>query len=170
MQIPIFLKEFIAQKDIQKLINNNEFDLVYKQINRKYSNDILQSFTELLNNIGINPLIYMSYIPYGFFMDNKDLTSYIVKSNIKEIEAQAFTRCVNLEKITIPESVENIGVNAFSGRGKLTKIYYNGTKDKFYKIAPYGLIGLTGLFSTWEAIPRKVDIYCADGIIEKVFK
>lgn len=141
--------------------------MVYKQINRKYSIDILQSFTELLNNIGIDPLTYMSYILYGFFMDNKDLTSYVIGSNIKEIEVQAFTRRVNLEKITIPESVKNIDTGAFNGCGKLTKIYYDGTKDKFYEIALYGLIDL---FGTWGAIPRKIEIYCTDGIIEEVFK
>lgn len=41
---------------------------------------------------------------------------------ITEIGASAFYNCTNLEKITLPSTLESIGLNAFAGCSKLTEI------------------------------------------------
>ena len=168
MKISKSLQEFITQKDIQKLIDDNDFDSIYAQMYKKRGIDVLQEFTEVLNKIGINPLDYMSYIPYGFFMDNKNLIKYVVKPNIKRVSANAFTDCTNLKIIYIPESVKQLSLNAFSGCENLTEIFYDGTKEKFIEISPYH--DIINLFAPRKAIPEEMKIYCTNGIIEKVFK
>lgn len=63
----------------------------------------------------------------GIFSDNTDIRefnefSYFTK--VTELE-NTFSGCSNLEKITLPDSIKNIGASAFSGCGKLMDIYVN---------------------------------------------
>ena len=49
-------------------------------------------------------------------------TSGEVSLKITEIGASAFYNCTSLEKITLPSTLESIGLNAFAGCSKLTEI------------------------------------------------
>ena len=63
-----------------------------------------------------------------------EATEIIVANDIKKIENNAYKDNCKLESITIPNSVTEIGENAFSGCENLKEINYEGTRADFAKI------------------------------------
>lgn len=171
------IKKFLIE--FSNDINNKNFDLVYK---KWLFDDIapVRVLTELFYNSGIDPLRYTSYVPIQYAKDSDKVDSIIIPSNIKAIGLDAFknsnlrqivfsnsTKCdsidhkafsgVFIKRIAIPESIREIGVEAFQGcteleevsfpntpgikllagtfRGcsKLTTIQYNGTAKEYYQ-------------------------------------
>ena len=59
-------------------------------------------------------------IDLGAFYDNDQLTGVTVAYGIKEIPNNAFRNCTNLSQIVLPDTLEVIGLEAFSGTA-----YYN---------------------------------------------
>lgn len=63
-----------------------------------------------------NPLIYAQ----NLYLNDELVTDLIIPNNVTLIKNYAFTGCVNISNITIPTSVINIGMNAFSKCRSLT--------------------------------------------------
>ena len=61
----------------------------------------------------------------------------VIKDGIITIADEAFFNCDELVKITIPNSVKNIGKNVFSYCSSLTDIYYEGTEEQWSQICIY---------------------------------
>ena len=49
------------------------------------------------------------------FIDNPDITRVIIKEGITKVSDKAFLNCENLEKVSLPNGLESIGVKSFSG-------------------------------------------------------
>lgn len=111
------LKKFLSDPKIQELFRACDFSTLYKKLGTN-SPDL----TELLNDLNINPLDYLDYIP-KYFLAWTGIESIDIPNHIKEINASAFYNCVSLMSITIPDSVTSIGINAFYGCSKLQNIY-----------------------------------------------
>lgn len=114
------------------------------------------SFTQILLDLDIDPLDYMSEIPNGYltyavvksvdipdhitsigksaFRRCNGLTSITIPNSVTSISEWAFSDCSSLTSVTIPDSVTSIGYWAFSGCSSLTNINYSGTKAKWQKI------------------------------------
>lgn len=57
---------------------------------------------------------------------NSKITSYRILDGVKQIDGEAFYGCVNLEDITMPSSIIEIGDFAFNDCTNLKKIYFEG--------------------------------------------
>ena len=70
-------------------------------------------------------------IAASVFSGCSNLTSFTApafsysKKNLSEIKASAFKDCVNLKSITIPNTLNTVGISAFSGCDSLKDVYIN---------------------------------------------
>lgn len=87
------------------------------------------------NTVTIDGVTYkVTSIAKNAFKNNKKLKKIVIGSNIKTIDANAFSGCKNLKSITIKsKNVKTIGKNAFKGIKSNAKIKVPGSKVKKYK-------------------------------------
>ena len=76
------------------------------------------------------------------FSDNNSITSVIIQNGVSSIEDKAFESCGSLESITLPDSLTNIGLRAFSHSG-LTSIVIPGSVAEISEKAFYYCESLT---------------------------
>lgn len=74
-----------------------------------------------------NGVVYLENSLYHYKGDVAASTNITVKRGTKLIADYAFGDQVNLKKITIPKSIQNIGFRAFANCENLTDVYYEGT-------------------------------------------
>ena len=87
------------------------------------------------NTVTIDGVTYkVTSIAKNAFKNNKKLKKIVIGSNIKTIDANAFSGCKNLKSITIKsKNVKTIGKNAFKGIKSNAKIKVPVSKVKKYK-------------------------------------
>ena len=61
----------------------------------------------------------------------------VVPQGAERIEMGAFSSCVSLKSVTIPDSVTEIGIAAFADCG-VTDIYYGGSEAQWANISKLG--------------------------------
>ena len=76
----------------------------------------------------------VTWIRYGTFTNNANLTSITIPSSVTSIGINAFEGCRNLTSITIPESTKNIMKYAFCGCYSLEDVWYAGTEKQWEQI------------------------------------
>lgn len=108
------------------LIDNNYFEDFYSKMNGDLNLISRSSVTSLLLESGINPLIYMSRVPEYYLYEQGDINpfmkSIIIPNSVKNIGVQAFDGCKSLNEVSIPPSVEKIGSRAFSNCSSLESV------------------------------------------------
>ncbi len=70
------------------------------------------------------------------FPEGKEVTKYVIPSNVKEIKDSAFGLCEKVEKIVVPDDIETMGICVFTRTSEIkAKVYYNhnNTVMKDYK-------------------------------------
>lgn len=127
--IDAYIRNFLKQYSEE--INNNDFNLIYK--------DWLLSaarLTDILFSAGVNPLDYLTTIPPGFARELKNISSAKILEGTDKIKAEAFLQCRNLKYVYLPHSVKEIGIRAFLDC-PLLEVEYNGTINDFRDIDLY---------------------------------
>lgn len=141
MKITDELQDFLNDSANYRLVNENKFTNLYENIyehSKKWKDtSLIQEFTLLLYNAGIDPLQYMEEVPNMFLYNslytrdgtiNQLKTNFIIPDNVIDIGAAAFAySCIT--KIKIPDSVKIIHDVAFMGT-RLTEVEL-GTGIKF---------------------------------------
>ena len=105
------INHFINSPEISRLINQNDWTAVYKEIGRlTVLTFIPVEFTDLIYAAGIDPLIYMEEVPPHYLSGDFGIRSplkYInIPNNIKFIDNCAFSRS-SLKEVKIPGDVGN---------------------------------------------------------------
>lgn len=97
--------------------------------------DSKKSSITVPNTVTIDGVTYkVTSIAKNAFKNNKKLKKIVIGSNIKTIDANAFSGCKNLKSITIKsKNVKTIGKNAFKGIKSNAKIKVPASKVKKYK-------------------------------------
>lgn len=100
------------------LIDSQEFDKLY---------DITPIFcradlTQVLIDIDIDPMSFMSFIPASMFAKLDSIISVVIPKSIKAIGIHAFLQCFNLESVTFSEGLKVIEGGAFSNCEKLKDV------------------------------------------------
>lgn len=154
MEISKKLKDFLFQDSVEELINENDFEGLYKKVRGTCP---VGELTPVLYAAGIDPLRYLVYIPDGF-LEYSDIEHFTIPNHIKSIGSRAFSGCNELTSIALGNGIESIGgyafhgceelmnvtigsgvteieFGAFAGCTKLREINYSGTMDQWKKIA-----------------------------------
>ena len=148
-------------KNLSKEINDNNWEEVYRFFGKgsllrfnKYA-AYTGIFTEMMENVGINPLLYMKAIPQYYARGNQIEAIYI-PDNIISIYTRAFENCTELKEVSLPKGLRNISSNAFFGCESLTKLTFRGTKEETANVSFLG---------SWRNNSAIEEIECTDGII-----
>lgn len=82
---------------------------------------------------------------------------YTINDGVRLIADRAFRGCWSLKSVTIPSSVGRIGMLLFLGCGNLNIVYFNGTKEQWWRIEKD---------ETWyNEDGSQLTIYCSDGVV-----
>lgn len=103
-------KKFLPQ------IRNNEWEEIYSELMLAGNPDNVGLFTVFLLNAGINPLLYMDYVPGNFLYNTCNLhinfPIFEIPNHISEIRTNAFyNSCV--KDLVFPSSIRNVRFEAF---------------------------------------------------------
>ena len=154
-RLPQYLKDFLFLPNIKKLLEDYNFTVLYRASYNYLDMTQRHILTEVLCTLGIDPLIYLDYIP-TYFLAYSKIKSINISSRIMSISQSAFERCSGLTSVTIPNSVTSIGNSAFEHCSSLTSIKYTGTKNQWSKI---------DLSFNWKEYSPIKTIHCIDGDI-----
>lgn len=115
-----YLKEFLKKPEIKQALNEDNFKYIYEAINKTRCS--LTEFTELMLEMGDNPLDYLTEIP-DYFLCRSTLSHFDIPNHIKVIGSKSFIGCV-LTKIDLPTALTRIDAGAFCGCSKLTAVNF----------------------------------------------
>ena len=112
------IKNFI-EENIEK-IDKNRWEELYTDL--KYIDlQLCGQFTTFLLDAGIDPAMYLKYIP-DYYLYGCGIKEYVIPGAMISIGDSAFEACDSLTSVEIPNNVTSIGENAFAGCSKLTSI------------------------------------------------
>ena len=105
------INHFINLPEISRLINQNDWTAVYKEVGRlTVFTFVPVEFTDLIYEAGIDPLVYMEEVPpyylSGDFGIRSPLKYVNIPNNIKFIGDLAFSHS-SLKEVKIPGNVSN---------------------------------------------------------------
>ena len=146
------LKNFIEENI--EMIENEEFEVIYSDLDADFRYTLIGDFTEALIKAGIDPAKYMKEIP-PHYLGGTSLRSYTIPNNITAIGEYAFSGYNGLTGVVIPSTVTSIGAYAFRYCSGLESITYLGTIDQWKEVKK-----LPG----WKKDSSIKKIICADGI------
>lgn len=152
MKMKKSLKNFIEENI--EMIENEEFDVIYSDLDADFRYTLIGDFTEALIKAGIDPAKYMKEIP-PHYLGGTSLRSYTIPNNITAIGEYAFSGYNGLTGVVIPSTVTSIGAYAFRYCSELESITYLGTVDQWKEVKK-----LPG----WKKDSSIKKIICADGI------
>ena len=99
-------------KDHAEDLKNNNLDPIFEDFNGDELS--IADIKEFLEDQGIDPLRYVTKIPYWYYqddeLDNLDLSKY---TNLKTIRPEAFFNCHIDKDLILPNSIEVVGYHAF---------------------------------------------------------
>ena len=134
-------KELIQK--YRKLIEHNEFDVLFRKIQAEFVPTITCEFCSALISAGIDFLKHMTYIPEGCFIGAtfekftipsniekicwkafmySDLQNIVIPSNIKIVEAEGFSACYDLRHVIFDEGCTRIDSYCFASCDSLKTI------------------------------------------------
>lgn len=152
MKMKKSLKNFIEENI--EMIENEEFKVIYSDLDADFRCTLIGDFTEALIKAGIDPAKYMKEIP-PHYLGGTSLRSYTIPNNITAIGEYAFSGYNGLTEVVIPSTVTSIGAYAFRYCSELESITYLGTIDQWKEVKK-----LPG----WKKDFSIKKIICADGI------
>ena len=141
-------KNFFSDSKIQDLLNNNEFEELYNLIDKQNIGiDVTGKLTDLLYNIGIDPLKYMDIVP-DFFAWRSNRDHFNIPDTINYIGRGAFDCCYNLKDIYIPQGVTKINWATFRDCKSLKEVFIpdsvNSIEDAFSGCTSLEKVSLPG--------------------------
>lgn len=90
-------------KDNINLIDSNNFEELYDST--VIPAWIVGEVTALLLEAGIDPLLYIDNIP-RYYLDESDITSFVIPKHIKSIGGSAFYDCTSLKAINYSGTID----------------------------------------------------------------
>lgn len=131
------LKEFL-EKNIE-LIEENKFNELYKKAeNDLYFSQGIGTLTRALLAANIDPIEYLSDIPYCYLYGDSNITEFVIPDKIKVVNSCAFCNCSQLHDVIFGTDVALILYGAFDGCSELTNVTLN---DGLVDIGQYAFHG-----------------------------
>ena len=118
------LKKFL-ETNIE-LIEANRFDELYKKAeNDLYFSQGIGTLTRSLMQANIDPLPYLTEIPYCYLYGDSNLTKFDLPNKIQFVSMEAFANCTALKEVTFGKNVSVIYYGAFEGCSSLEEVRLN---------------------------------------------
>lgn len=149
MELKPSIKDFIEH--YIHLIENNQFTELYAEAEKYLPTSDIHLLTECLihPNVGLQVLSNMEAIPPYYLATNTEITAVEIPNSIKLIRKRAFDKCLNLQEIILPESLDVVDGYAFAVCPSLKKLVVKNPDTSF------------SIFSTVGS--DNVEIYCKPG-------
>ena len=117
--------KILADKQIQKLINNRNYTELYKLLYEHFYSttklEVVGQVTQMLYDIDEDPLKYMQTIP-TYYLFGTNIHKFDIPDNIYAIDYAAFSKS-SLRSIAIPNTIENLDISIFSYCEELKKVH-----------------------------------------------
>lgn len=127
------LKQFL-EKNIE-LIEENKFDELYKRAEKDlYFSQGISTLTRTLLAANINPIEYLSRIPYCYLYGDSNITHFVIPNKIEFVDSEAFANCSQLYDVIFGTDVSVIYYGAFENCTELTNVTLN---DGLLEIGQY---------------------------------
>ena len=118
------LKQFL-EKNIE-LIEENKFDELYKKAeNDLYFSQGIGTLTRTLLAANIDPIQYLSEIPYCYLYGDSNITKFVIPDKIEFVNSCAFCNCSQLHDVIFGKDVSVIYYGAFENCTELTNVTLN---------------------------------------------
>lgn len=109
-------------RENKEAIRNSDFGIIYAAAEDSGLEPYeVSTFTELMYNAGIDPLIHMDRIPDDFLYES-DIEQFEIPGHITHIGYSAFDTCDNLKSITLPKNVMTVNNYAFYNCDQLSTL------------------------------------------------
>lgn len=116
----------LIKNNYLKAIDEGNFSDIYMDLyNRFFRDENFQYvgwFTETMLDAGINPLLYMGWVPPRYLYASKIIRHLIIPPHITRISSNAFAHS-NIKCIEIPRNCSNIDREAFKWCGAKIQRY-----------------------------------------------
>ena len=123
---------FISHNIKQFLVNNIElidtyqFDELYKNAeNNLYFSQSIGTLTRALRTADIDPIPYLTGVPYCYLYGDSTITSFVIPDNIEFVSSMSFYNCSQLHDVTFGKNVSVIYYGAFDNCSELTNVELN---------------------------------------------
>lgn len=127
------LKEFL-EKNIE-LIEENKFDELYKKAEYDlFFTQSIGTLTRTLLAANINPIEYLSNIPYCYLYGDSNITQFVIPDKVEFVNSQAFANCSQLHDVIFGKNVYVVYYSAFENCTELTNVTLN---DGLLEIGQY---------------------------------
>lgn len=153
------LKDFLNSPGIENALNAHDWKTIHKELSKNEYN-IMPEFVQVLHALGVEKEMFKAFgfIPIRSFWWNSRIIKYDIPEGIDCIYDKAFSFCMNLENVKLPNSMVKIYKDAFAGDAKLKDINFPNSltflgDDAFYMCGlesvniPSGVTTGTGVFS-----------------------
>ena len=118
------LKKFL-EANIE-LIETNRFSELYKKAeNELYFSQGIGTLTRALLKAGIDPLPYLTEIPYCYLYGDSSITTFNIPDHIEFINSVAFANCSVLKDVTFGKNVSVVYYGAFENCEQLETVALN---------------------------------------------
>lgn len=94
-------------------VDDYKFDSLYETASNHLPFHVIPEITAALMECGVDPHMYMSYIPDRYAHDIQHLKHIFIPGSITSIGSYAFLECKELESVKIDSGVKSIGSSAF---------------------------------------------------------
>lgn len=160
------LKKFITTN--VELIETNRFNELYKLTESQiYFSQGIGTLTRALFKAGIDPMPYLTEIPYCFLYGDYQIKKIDIPNNIEFIQMCAFCNCTDLTTVTLGKNVSVIYYGAFEGCVNLTNVTLN---EGLLEIGQYAFRGTDIKKIRIPSTVRSIDIQAfPDDVVMEVF-
>lgn len=104
----------------EQMIDNNNFDKFYRYMYSLQDDILISEMSEFLLDSGINPLDYMTFVPYDYLSGCENVIDVHIPSNVNRILDRAFTGS-SIKEVSM-DNVKKIGKGAFYSCSNLTSV------------------------------------------------
>ena len=165
------------------LIAQHDFNNLYQSLIKSGSFFVVgqvSEMTRILIDSGINPLLYLTYVPNGYCYKNEKIDYVRIPGHIRKIEGNSFTGCKSLVKVDVdsgptmldyqaflgcrslktvnlPVSIQVVQREVFANCDSLTNINYAGTLSQWSKVR---------FVAGWNENSKIKTVTCSDGVRE----
>lgn len=114
----------------KELINDNNFELIYRELYLYSAPEIIGEFTQTMLSVGIDPILdgNLTYMP-KYYVSCLPIKTFEIPTTITSLDKGCFAYCEELEHVIIPENIKHIGSYAFSECG-LKQLYIPKTVER----------------------------------------